>query len=316
MTVIAQLIKLRDYISRYEWDVIRYPSQFIRIKKENYDRLYHLWSEQDLSKEEPIQAEENKTIKKSLFKKFVSLVKREENHEEEIVNKKQETEALPQTKDELIHYFLDKLFKFQLKWATSTISHISFVDKKYYHDPLLKYLLQRFPDNYLTMYFPIFNIRKAPIDCEIVWITPIGIEILHFIEAPEEAIIIAGDDRTWRIESKNTDKKILNPIIALKRSENIINGILHTNQIDFPITRTIISRTNRILFHTEPYNVTIIDKLEYPNWFRNKRALTSPLKSRQLKVADVLLKQCVANSVKRPEWEDENEESFYQTMDD
>ncbi|KHF29248.1 hypothetical protein LR68_02036 [Anoxybacillus sp. BCO1] len=31
----GQLIKLQDYISRYELDIYHYPSEFIRLKKSN-----------------------------------------------------------------------------------------------------------------------------------------------------------------------------------------------------------------------------------------------------------------------------------------
>ncbi len=35
----AQLIKLQDYVSRYEQDIYRYPSQFIKLKKQQWDKL-------------------------------------------------------------------------------------------------------------------------------------------------------------------------------------------------------------------------------------------------------------------------------------
>ena len=30
--MLAQLIKLEDYVSRYEHDILQYPGQFIRLK--------------------------------------------------------------------------------------------------------------------------------------------------------------------------------------------------------------------------------------------------------------------------------------------
>ena len=35
----AQLIKLQDYVSRYEQDIYRYPSQFIKLKKQQWEKL-------------------------------------------------------------------------------------------------------------------------------------------------------------------------------------------------------------------------------------------------------------------------------------
>lgn len=31
----AQLVKIQDYISRYQIDLARYPTQFVRLKKVN-----------------------------------------------------------------------------------------------------------------------------------------------------------------------------------------------------------------------------------------------------------------------------------------
>ena len=35
----AQLVKLQDYISRYQIDLARYPTQFVRLKKTNGSAL-------------------------------------------------------------------------------------------------------------------------------------------------------------------------------------------------------------------------------------------------------------------------------------
>ena len=41
--MMAQLIKLQDYVSRYESDLSRYPSQFVRIKKQQWEKLKSAW---------------------------------------------------------------------------------------------------------------------------------------------------------------------------------------------------------------------------------------------------------------------------------
>lgn len=35
----AQLVKLQDYISRYQIDLKRYPTQFVRLKKQQWERV-------------------------------------------------------------------------------------------------------------------------------------------------------------------------------------------------------------------------------------------------------------------------------------
>ena len=307
MVAIAQLIKLQDYLSRYEWDAYRYPTQYIRLKKDNWNKLYYIWEnpENGESITGTDEAAEQNRNERSVFSKLRTKFKRGKDQVEETKPKQESNQYadLPESEEELKHYFLDKLFQFQMKWATSTITHTSIVDREYYQDPLLRYLLQRFPDTYLVMYFPVFEIKNAPVETEIILISPIGIEIIYFVEKQTSAVIMAGDERTWLVEEEKKQTKILSPIIALKRTEKLIRSILQTYSIDFPIEKTVLSRTNSIVFATEPYQTKLVDQSKYPDWFQEKRRLTSPLKSSQLKVIEALLKHCSSTSFRRPEWE-------------
>ncbi|WP_084157514.1 hypothetical protein [Oceanobacillus manasiensis] len=299
MVILAQLIKLHDYITRYEWDTFRYPSQYIRLKQDNWNKLYDRWLHPH-EEQESIEIQEESS---SRLNKLKSLLKKDTVTTEELNQKPQE--ILPDTEAELKQYFLDELFDFQLKWATSTVTERSIMNKKYSEDPLLKFFLQRFPDSYLLLYFPIFSIKKAPMDGEILLVGPLGIEIIYLAETTDGATFVAGEERTWTIQGEEDSRKILNPLIALKRTEQIVRSILRTKDIDFPVHKTVLSRTNLIINHYEPYQTRMIDKRTFEEWFKEKRSLSSPLKSRQLKAASTLLMHCRTTSVKRPEWEEE-----------
>lgn len=247
---------------------------------------------------------EEQTEPASTFSKIKALMKTGSRQQEE-ESAPDEQDNLPKSKEELKHFFLDKLFPLQLKWASSTVTDVSFMDKSYYEDETLKFFLQRFPDTYLLMYFPIFNIKKAPVDGDIILLSPIGIEIIYLMEQDEGITFVAGDERKWWVEGSKEQSKMLSPMIALKRTEKIIKGILNTENIDFPITKVILSRTNKIRFDSEPYNTRIIGKNEFDNWFKDKRNLVSPLKSQQLKIMELLLKNCQTTAFKRPEWEED-----------
>ena len=64
----AQLVKLLDYISRYENDFTRYPTQYIRLKKYQWERMKTQWENgADLSEwqqeiEEIREPEEEKMV--------------------------------------------------------------------------------------------------------------------------------------------------------------------------------------------------------------------------------------------------------------
>ncbi|MDY0397017.1 NERD domain-containing protein [Virgibacillus halophilus] len=258
----AQLIKLRDYISRYEWNMYRYPSQFIRLKQENWKKLNQAWEEQsDLS----VAKEESVPDKDMLFTKLKSLLKRSSNLSVED-GQNRPPRLLPAKREDLKHYFLDKLYPSQLNWATSTVSDISFIAQKYYRDTQLKYFLQRFPDTYLLLYYPIFSIKNTPVDGEIILISPLGMEIIYLFADGAAENIIAEEGRTWTLHDKGDTISVLNPFIALRRTEKIIKSIIHQKEIDFPVQKTVLAPDTPIYFQkrTVPipdYRVQTVSRL-------------------------------------------------------
>src|SRR5699024_3417376 len=147
-------------------------------------------------------------------------------------------------------------------------------------------------------------------------ISRLVIIIISIIREEAEATILATNDRKWTLESETNQKSILSPVISLKRTDQIIKSILQTNNIEIPIKKSIISYNNHILYTTEPYQTNIIGKQDYPKWFEQKRALTSSLKRVQLKAMEALLSHCQTNAVRRPEWNDEQHNSYYNDQEE
>lgn len=301
MGLVAQLIKLLDYVSRYETDMYRYPGQFIRLKQDNWRKMYSLWKERKdfLPEDQEGTKQHNSTLSKwkNIFLKKASLE----------TAKEEEEETLPDTEEELKRYFLDGLHPFQLKWASSTIIDMSFMERRFHYDPTLRYFLQRFPDTYLLMYEPLFRLKNTSMEGDLILISPIGIEIIHLLEKKPDVTIIAGDERNWYTEENSIESRILSPLISLKRTEQVIRSVLKNDAIDFPVKKVVLSRTNSIAFNIEPYNTFYIGMREVQKWFEEKRGLVSPLKHRQLKAGAVLLEHCQTTAVKRPEWDREEQ---------
>lgn len=302
----AQLIKLQDYISRYEWDAYRYPSQYIRLKQENWKNLYQMWKDAENEEEEQQEPDTEPRGAESFFSKWMRFGKNEEEADQETSDPREDR---PTSETELKQYYLDKLLSFQLKWATSTVTDTSFMNRDYYSDPLLKYFLQRFPDTYLLLFYPIFNINQAPVEGEVILISPIGIEIIYVLEGQAEpgAVFYADSERTWSVQRQAEQTTMLSPLIPLKRTEKLVKSMLTKQQVDFPVQKTVLSRTNPIVSSQAAYQTTIAGKDDYPEWFQKKRALASPLKAKQLKAAETILNYCQTTSVKRPEWEEDND---------
>lgn len=297
----AQLVKLYDYISRYESNPFHYPTQFIRLKQKKWKNILTTWENQSFSF--PTR-EKEKTVAGITYKNTTTIFKSDlfkKEHKNKTNQPAIDRELVPKTKTGLKHYFLNQLYPLQIKWASSTLTHTSFTAKDFTQEPDLIYLLQRFPDIYFMMYFPIFYVKQAPIEADILIISPLGIEIVRILHYSKHSSIFIEDERFWIIEQYKQQEKIISPVISLRRTELVVQSILQHHRIEFPIKKTVVAKESRIVSSREPYQVQLIDRYFYENWFHEKRVLQSPLKSTQLKAMGALLKHSQTSAVKRPE---------------
>src|SRR5699024_11549297 len=102
---VAQLIKLRDYISRYELDIYRYPSQYIRLKRDRWEKLLLSW-ESDFNHDKESKPEPKK--KKSLFSKLSPFRKKVKKEETELTRSEEHTSELQSRFDLVCRLLLEK----------------------------------------------------------------------------------------------------------------------------------------------------------------------------------------------------------------
>lgn len=297
----AQLIKLGNYISRYEQDPFHYPSQYMRLKQEQWQQLLHAFENPKVP--EQIEEAEEPTS-------FFSQWRKRKKETDESSIEDETSYALPQTEEQLKVYYLNQLYQFQLKWASSTITQMSFIDRVYEEDLVLKYLLQRFPDTYLVMYHPIFRLKKAEVEADIIVVTPFDIYIIKIVEFSSETKIIAGDDRQWKKEERSVRSNFISPLLSLKRTDKIVKSILNYKEVDIPVTKMVLSRRNVIDYHLEPFQTVYIDKEQHEAWLMKQRQLKTTLKHKQLKAIDALLSFSDTVSFNRPEWQREETDQF------
>lgn len=313
----GQLIKLQDYVSRYEQDIFLYPSRFVRLKKQQWGKLHQAWEEGEFPPvvEEPDSQEWYEEEKEPFLHKIKGLLKKgkQEVEQEEVVESKDSTFApsfthRPTTVDELKRHFLEQLFHFQMKWASTTLAEKTYVNKKYFYDDRLKYFLQRFPDTFLVLYHPIFLLKKAPVEVEPIVLTPTEIWCISFIEQEDSAVFVGSNEHFWTKRNQKQEEKVLNPLLGLNRTEKIVKQILKMYEIELPVHKVVLSRNGYIDFPAVPYDIKLIEKRNYEQWFQQMRAHRSPLKHVQLKAAQSLLQYCLTTSVRRVEWESESEQ--------
>ena len=297
----AQLVKLQDYISRYENDLTRYPTQFIRLKRYQWERMQIQWengSNHSMWKDTTVDVEpEEKKKFSSLFRMFsprreeIPLVDTdvEISEDEDNFNFNPNIIHKPTTIEQLRTLYLDQLFHFQLKWASSTLRDKSRVNPKYMRDTLLRTFTQQLPDSYLLFYEPIISLQKATVELNIIIVTPVECMCITVLEEEDMSVFIGSGDRFWTKKSGDKETKILNPLISLNRMEKIISRLIIEKDISFPVKKYLISRNGYIDYPTSAFDVEIVDRRSYDDWFSSLRMLTTPLKFAQFQAAQAIL---------------------------
>ena len=208
----AQLIKLQDYISRYETNIYQYPSKYIRLKQDHWKKMKSLFDqgllEQPSTEETPEDSKEEQEHKPSGWKRLFHNHSGDAQPQPTQVSRI-DTEPLPKTIDQLKKYFLDGLFPFQLKWASTTLREKSFVHQSYKEDERLKFFLQRFPDTYFLMYRPVVVMKRAEMEALPILIGPYGIEIIYEMDVPWADEVEPTSEKSWYMEKGEFELKCL-----------------------------------------------------------------------------------------------------------
>jgi hypothetical protein len=164
---------------------------------------------------------------------------------------------------------------------------------------LLRSFTQQLPDSYLLFYYPILKVKKAPVELDIILVTPIECLCITVLEGEDAAAFIGTGDRFWTKKFGDKESRVLNPFIGLSRMEKIISGILAANNIDFPIKKLVISRNGYIDYPGLPFDTEIIDRKMYGAWFDSQRKSTVPMKYNQFKAAQSILDMGQTTAVSR-----------------
>jgi len=325
----AQLVKIQDYISRYQIDLARYPTQFVRLKQSQWERVKRQWElgeeisewqhNEDDSENDSFEGKE----RFSLFKKIFSGRQKEENEDIEQIEITNELVSdedsipdeettltfepkivyAPQSVHELKRMFIDQFFHFQMKWASSTLREKSYVDPRFMRDPLLRNLLQKLPDNYLLFYYPILQIRKAPIELDVVLMSPTECICITVLEAENQAVYVGGTERFWIKKVGTKNSKVLNPMISLNRMESVLTQLFKQDNINVPIRKVILTQNGYFDYPGSPYGIQFVDRRNYGEWMEQLRKVSSPMKHMQIRASQTILSNVQTTSFNRDIWQ-------------
>ncbi len=300
----GQLIKLQNYISRYETDIFNYPGRFIRLKRRHWKYILDQWKTEKMHGKNMQENMDGTSDHKRMRGNLRSLFSKEKNSgteqlkeitlydedEDPYAERIFHTSALPETVEQLKKMFLDEIFKVQVLWASSTVFEQSDADHKFYREEQLKFFLQRFPDTFLVLYKPVFLLKRASVECNTILITPFEACCIQFLETAEDAVYTGSDRRFWEMRTNEDRSGFLSPLISLQRTETIVKNIWEAEGMEFPVSKVLLSRNGYIDYPSAPYGLHVIDRRNFEEWFNRMRNTEAPLKSNQLKAARSLLR--------------------------
>lgn len=315
LKTLAQLIKLQSCISRYEMDLYRYQSQFLRLKKQQWLKLKQAYEKNEFERFLVPQTETADLLDRSVeTNNFLQKVKNRLGKKEEtlsidvtIEDADEKTDSMefifqsaPKSLHDLKITFMTHIFQFQMTWATSTIREKSFVDSTYYEDEKLLELLQKLPDQHLIMYNPVFKMKNASVSLDPILISPREIVCIHYLEEENHDVFEGSNERFWRINPGDEEgKKRLSPLISVNRTSTIVKQLLKTNNVELEVKKVLVCRNGFIEYPSAPFDLTIADKRSFTEWFQIYRQSTTPIKHDQLKAAEILLANCEIDSFRR-----------------
>ncbi|MCM3487709.1 NERD domain-containing protein [Alkalihalophilus marmarensis] len=294
----AHLIKLEDYVSRYQSDLHRYPSQFTRMKKERWEFLKTEWERLqqadhtniEESRDEVLIEKEGSFFSQAVRKMKSWKAKRSQSNMEELDVEEEKEKVDPSLSLEQVkERFLQELFHSQLRWASSSLLEESSLHPRYKRDEVLRFFTQHLPDNFFVMYRPVFYIKKAPIELDIILITPNEVICVALLDGHKHSIFEASSERFWTEYIDQTKKKRISPLLSLSRMSGVIKPILEAEELSIPIRKVVLSPNGLIDGHLTGKKVEFIDQRNKADWHYKLAKNPSPIKHQQLKTAEVLL---------------------------
>jgi hypothetical protein len=303
----AQLLKIEDCISRYESDVFRYTGQYIRLKKDRWNRIKESWQQKKDHADFLEHVERDKNDEEMQAKKWW----RKKPVEQQSYFEEPEGDTTVPDFEDIKDQFRRELFQFQLKWASSTLREKSRVAQSTLTDPVLRFLLTELPDNILVFYKPVIQLKQAPTQLDVILVTPDSIHCLVFLDIEKDSIVTASSDRFWKVDGSRHRNQIISPIPSIQRMNYFIDSVIDTEQLNLKVHFAVVTRNGIIDdISTLPSYISKVDGRTLNDWHTKLKRQPSPIKFTQLKAAKAMLENGVVTSYNRPEWEEEQTNSF------
>lgn len=185
--------------------------------------------------------------------------------------------------------FFERLYSHQLTWASSTALKQSPGIVTLKKKASLKQLLKWFGDTSLLFYHPILKIDGAEVELDLILVTPFTVWVMVYLEGEKGSVFQGQSRRQWSEVKSDSVRSLVNPLISLARSTEVVRALLNDFPDRLPIKSALLAPESFVEFADPGRGVQIVDQSLFPSWLKTIEPYRSPIKSQQIKVVEKLL---------------------------
>lgn len=248
----AQLIKIRQCVSRYQIDLSGYAGRFVWLK----NRRLAEWKEK-------------RGLGGSGWR-FPGA---------------KDTEFHADTEKQ----FYEWLFEEQLDWATRTAGERSLCPDEIRGQNWLKKILRAVNDVSFVLYCPVLLSKSAAVQLDSILITNDTIWCIKPLAGEEGSVFQEMSARKWREIMTGSTREWLNPLISLRRTEKIIASMMKNLGIKMNTAGAVFAPASYIEFVHETPGIRYVDLRREREWYENLSEHSLMLKKEQIMAAEALL---------------------------
>jgi hypothetical protein len=198
-----------------------------------------------------------------------------------------------------IEAFFNHLYPHQLTWASTTQTRRSKGVTLLKKDDQLRNLLSWFGEASLLLYHPVLIIEGIETEMDIILVTPFSIFVMFYLEGEKGSVFQGRSKRQWAEIRSDEERVLVNPLISLARSTELVSRSLQGESFGLPIKPVLLVPNSFVEFADPGRGVQIIDHPLFSNWLKTIEPYRAPVKNTQLKVVETLLRKATTRAESR-----------------
>ncbi|WP_214846911.1 hypothetical protein [Exiguobacterium sp. s193] len=161
-------------------------------------------------------------------------------------------------------------------------------------------------DQFGLFYRAVIHYQQGEVELSSFIVGPSAIYLLDWLDG-EESIYHIKRERLWLEQPfKAPAKNIVNPLVSLKRTEDVLRLVLG-RELDIPIERVVIAAKGYFDKLPKESTTTYVSKIDFLHWIQKMNASAPYTKAFQMRVCEKLLKEMSSITFQMAVHDQENE---------